>query len=306
MSEDAILDMIEGVVKGVVNVNTLHVIRDYYNRRIPLQGIGSGWVYDKRMIITNAHVVAEAQKIGVTLNDGTLFEGRVRGICRRIDTAVIHVDHDLTPLRKGDSSKLRVGQGVYAVGNPFGLKGGPTVTRGVVSALNRTIEDETTSLQNLVQTDASINPGNSGGPLVDFAGNVVGVNTAIIPYAQGIGFATPINEVIRCVKQIEEHGAMVNPWIGVSGVTVTKQIAEYYSLSADSGFLVTGVTRDGPADRAGVEEGDIIVELGGKPVDGTEGLKRSIDASSVGDEVEATIVRGRGKGKATITIANAP
>jgi len=125
---------------------------------------------------------------------------------------------------------------------------------------HRTIEDERTSLQNLVQTDASINPGNSGGPLVDFKGNIVGVNTAIIPYAQGIGFAIPINEVIRCVEQIEKHGMMVNPWIGVSGVTVTRQIAEYYNLAAESGFLVTGVTHSGPAEKGGIEAGDIITE----------------------------------------------
>jgi serine protease Do len=146
MSDDVILDMIEAVVKGVVNVNALHVIRDYFNRRIPLQGIGSGWVYDRKMIITNAHVVADADRIGVTLHDGTLVEGRVRGIYRSIDTAVVDVDYELTPLEKGDSSNLRVGQDVYAIGNPFGLKGGPTMTRGVVSALNRTIKDDTTSL----------------------------------------------------------------------------------------------------------------------------------------------------------------
>ncbi len=306
MSEDAILDMIESVVKGVVNVNTLHVIRDYFNRRIPLQGIGSGWVFDKNMIITNAHVVAEAQKIGVTLNDGTIIDGHVKGICRTIDTAVVEVQYDLTPLAKGDSSKLRVGQGVYAIGNPFGLRGGPTVTRGVISALNRTIEDENTSLQNLVQTDASINPGNSGGPLVDFKGRVVGVNTAIIPYAQGIGFATPINEVIRCVEQIEKHGTMVNPWIGVSGVTVNRRIADYYGLSADSGFLVTGVTKGGPAEQSGLEEGDIIVELGGTKIEDTESLRRAIEAKSFGDEVEVSIIRGKQKGTVTVIIENAP
>ena len=161
----------------------------------------------------------------------------------------------------GDSDKIRVGQRVYAIGNPFGLAGGPSVTSGVISAINRTIESESGLIENLVQTDASINPGNSGGPLVDVTGKVIAINTAIIPYAQGIGFAIPVNSAKTCTDEIVVGGETKRPWLGIVGLTLTKQIARYYGLPVDHGVLVTKVAEGSPAEAAGLAEADIILEI---------------------------------------------
>ncbi len=306
MSEDVVLDTLDRVTKSVVNINTLQVLRDYFNRRIPLQGVGSGFVYERGFVVTNAHVVRDAERIGVTLHDGTLVKGRVKGMCRSIDIAVVEIDTDTPPLELGDSDRLRVGQRVYALGNPFGLKGGPSVTSGVVSALNRTIDDEQISLHDLVQTDAPINPGNSGGPLVDTTGRVIAVSTAIIPYAQGIGFATPINSVKTCALQIRDHGTSTSPWIGVSGITITPQLAEYYRLSTDGGVLIASVSDGSPAVKAGIEEGDIIVGIGDSSLESIEQLREAIQMSKVGDKIGVTYVRDGRRHEATIKIESSP
>lgn len=294
MSESDILDVLEKVTKTVVHINTLRVVRDYYHRRMPLRGMGSGFIIESDgHIVTNAHVVRGAEKIGVVLYDGNLVEGLVEGACQSIDVALIKVDSDgLTTAELGDSDKLRVGQRVYAIGNPFGLMGGPTVTSGVVSALNRSIQDRRVSLQNLVQTDAPINPGNSGGPLVDTFGKVAAVNTAIIPYAQGIGFAIPINYVKECVGQIKIHGRYAEPWVGVYGLSVTPQIAAYYTLSANSGVLVTNIVSGSPAQKSRIAVGDVIVALNDVEINLVEDLKKEIDNRKINEMISILIIRG--------------
>jgi len=293
MSESDILDVLEKVTKTVVHINTLRVVRDYYHRRMPLRGMGSGFIIESDgRIVTNAHVVRGAEKIGVVLYDGNLVEGSVEGECKSIDVALIKIDSDgLTTAELGDSDKLRVGQRVYAIGNPFGLMGGPTVTSGVVSALNRSIQDRRVSLQNLVQTDAPINPGNSGGPLVDTFGKVAAVNTAIIPYAQGIGFAIPINYVKECVEQIKIHGRFAEPYVGIYGLSVTPQIAAYYNLSANSGVLMTNIVSGSPAQKSKIAVDDVIVALNDVEINLVEDLKNEIENRKINEVVTILVIR---------------
>ena len=307
-SEDEILNVLEKVSRSVVHVNTIRVVHDYYHRTLPLKGTGSGFIIEQDgIVVTNSHVVSQAERIGVVLHDNNLVEGVVRGGCQSIDIAIVKIgSDDLTVAELGDSDRLRVGQRVYAIGNPFGLEGGPTVTSGVVSALNRSIQSQEGSFINLVQTDAAINPGNSGGPLVDTSGRVVAVNTAIIPYAQGIGFAIPINAVKECLGQIKAFGRPMNPWVGLYGVAVTPQIAAYYNLTTDRGFLVTNVVPDSPASKSEITAGDVIVAFEGVKIVASEDLKREIAARKIGDRVRIQIVRGRQRGAVELTIEEGP
>jgi serine protease Do len=210
------------------------------------------------------------------------------------DIAVIRVRvHKLHPAELGDSDRLKVGQIAMAVGSPFGfMLGGPTVTVGVISALKRRIRTENMILEDLIQTDAAINPGNSGGPLVNTDGQVIAINTAIIPYAQGIGFAIPVNTVKKAVDQIMRFGRIVRPRLGIHGLSITPQIADYYGLPVDSGVLVVRVDVGSPAYQAGVEEADIITHLDGFAVDDVERLKELVEAGQPGRRVVLTIIRG--------------
>jgi S1-C subfamily serine protease len=306
--ESDILDVIESVSRSVVHINTVRVVRDYYQRTFPLKGSGSGFILEPDgHVITNAHVVSRAGKIGVVLWDNKPVEGVVLGACRSIDAAVVKIDSvELPAARLGDSDKLRVGQRVYAIGNPFGLVGGPTVTSGVISALDRSIQSREASFTGLVQTDAAINPGNSGGPLVDTEGRVIAINTAVIPYAQGIGFAIPINTVMDCVEQVKTHGRVMRPWVGIYGVTINPQVASYYNLTTDSGVLVTNVVPESPAQRARISPGDVISAIGGVRVRTIQDLKREIDRHRVGDTAELTIARGRMSGTVEVRIEGSP
>jgi serine protease Do len=306
MSEDKLLDLIDKVSKAVVNVNTLQILRDVFNRRLPLRGMGSGFIVDSDgLVVTNYHVVEKANKIGVALHDGTIIEGRQRSYCSGIDVATIKIEADnLSVVELGDSDKLRVGQTVYALGNPFGLEGGPTVTSGVISALNREIGDSGVVLHNLVQTDAAINPGNSGGPLIDLNGRVVAINTAIIPYAQGIGFAVPINAVKECIEKTRESGGeYYRPWIGIQGIALTRRIADYYNLAVDRGVLVSSVVDDGPAFSAGIESGDVIVSVDDDPVTGIEELRTILDHKKVGESIKVMVVRDSGRGYVDVIVS---
>ena len=306
--EKDVLDLIESITRSVVHINTVRVVRDYYYRTFPLKGSGSGFIIEPDgLVVTNAHVISQADKIGVVMSDNNLVEGSVLGVCRSIDVAVVKLESDGLPVAPlGDSDKLRVGQRVYAVGNPFGLVGGPTVTSGVISALDRSIQSKNVSFTGLVQTDAAINPGNSGGPLVDASGRVIAINTAVIPYAQGIGFAIPINTAMDCVAQVKAYGRVMRPWIGIYGVTVNPQIASYYRLSADAGVLVTNVMPDSPAQRAQVSSGDVIMAIGGVQVRTIEELKAEIDRRRIGDHVDLLISRGRMRGTVELVIEGSP
>ena len=291
--EASVLEVLDKVSRSVVNVSTIKLLHHIFYRAVPVKGMGSGTIIDPEgQILTNNHVVAGAKKIGVTLADGRVLEGRVVGTCSTHDVAIIKVKEKKLPAAElGDSDKLRVGQRVFAIGNPFGLAGGPTVTAGVISALNRSIESKRGMIENLVQTDAAINLGNSGGPLVDMQGRVVAINTAIIPFAHGIGFAIPINSAKKCTNEIIAHGSMIRPWLGVSGLTVTRQVAGYYGLPIDRGVLVIRVIPGSPADNAGIVQGDIALQFGDKTTNNIKELVEEIQKRKAGEKVEIVILR---------------
>ncbi|MFB0543383.1 MAG: S1C family serine protease [Candidatus Bathyarchaeia archaeon] len=305
MGEDeGVLEVIEKVSRSVVNLNTLRVFQDVFYRTVPVKGMGSGFIFDERgYILTNSHVIAGAERILVTLTDGRTLEGRVVGACRNPDIGIVKIEADnLTVAELGDSDKLRVGQRVFAIGNPFGLVGGPTVTSGVISALKRTIHSREGTFDDLVQTDAAINPGNSGGPLIDAQGRVVAINTAIIPYAQGIGFAIPVNAAKECSREIMEYGAVRRPWLGITGLNITREVADHYGLAVGSGVLVVDVAPDSPADKAGVRRGDIILEFDNKGINRVEELQRILLQRRPGDRVRVFILRGSRKGLLEVTL----
>lgn len=292
--EKEILDIIEKVSKSVVNISTIKLVHNIFYQAVPVAGMGSGTIIDadKGFVLTNNHVVGGAEKIRVTLWNNQLLEGTIVGSCIVHDIAVVKVrGKNLQAAELGDSNKLRVGQRVYAIGNPFGLAGGPTVTSGVISAVNRTIATQSGLIENLVQTDAAINPGNSGGPLVDLEGKVIAINTAIIPFAQGIGFAIPINEAKMCTDGMIIQGIARRPWLGIIGLSITKEISRYYSLPVEQGVLVTKIADNGPAENAGMADGDIILEIDGVETPRIEDLVKEIHKRKVGDKVKIVALR---------------
>jgi serine protease Do len=306
--EKAVLDILEKVSKSVVNISTIKLVRHMFYQAVPVEGMGSGTIIDpKGYILTNNHVAGGAQKITVTLWNGQVLEGATVGACAVHDTAVVKVEKQgLVSATMGDSDKLRVGQRVYAIGNPFGLAGGPTVTSGVVSATKRTIESQRGLIENLVQTDAAINPGNSGGPLVDLEGNVVAINTAIIPYAQGIGFAIPINSAKKCTGEMIRDGISVRPWLGIVGLGLNEEIANYYNVPLDRGVLITKVAERSPAQRAGMIMGDIILRVDETEIESIEGLLRQIHQRKVGDKIRVTIYRRGFEETYDVTLSKTP
>ncbi len=295
--EAAVLDVVAKVSQSVVNINTVRLLQDVFYRVVPIKGMGSGTIIDsKGYVLTNNHVIEGAEKIEVTLTSGEVLAGKLAGVCATSDIAVIKVESTGIPAADlGDSDKLKVGQRVFAIGNPFGLAGGPSVTAGVISAVNRSIRSERGVFEGLVQTDAAINPGNSGGPLVDVQGRVVAISTAIIPFAQGIGFAIPINSARMCSEEIVLHGKVVRPWVGVSGLSVTREIADYYSLAVDSGVLVAEVVPRGPAQGAGMDKGDVIVGLDDSRIRSVEELQKEVKKRKIGDKIRLLVVRGSQK-----------
>jgi serine protease Do len=292
--EKKVLDIIEQVSKSVVNISTVKLVHNIFYQAVPVAGMGSGTIIDadKGLILTNNHVVGGAEKINVTFWNNEVLEGKIVGSCTVHDIAVVKVQaQNLQAAKLGDSDKLRVGQSVYAIGNPFGLTGGPSVTSGVISAINRTIESQRGLLENLVQTDAAINPGNSGGPLVDLEGRIVAISTAIIPFAQGIGFAIPINSAKKCSNDIVTEGKARRPWLGIMGLTLTEEIARYYGLPVNRGVFVTKIAEGSPAEDAEMAVGDIILEIDNMETRRIEDLVKEIHKREVGDKVKIFALR---------------
>ncbi|MBI3563486.1 MAG: DegQ family serine endoprotease [Gammaproteobacteria bacterium] len=305
--------MLENVVPGVVNIATSGRVQieqsplfdDPFFRRffdIPQQprekrfsSLGSGVIIDaaKGLIITNHHVIDKADTITVMLNDGRHFKAKLLGSDPETDVALIKIHAEkLTALPFADSDKLRVGDFVVAIGSPFGLR--QTVTSGIVSALGRSglgIE----GYENFIQTDASINPGNSGGALVNLRGELVGINTAI--YSQsggniGIGFAIPINMVREVSAQLSEHGQVRRGRLGAEAQDLTPELIQAFGLqNGTGGAVITQVTPDSPADKAGLKSGDIVVEINAKPIRDAGDLRNAVGLLRIGQKVELTIVR---------------
>ncbi|MCB2193803.1 MAG: DegQ family serine endoprotease [Deltaproteobacteria bacterium] len=270
-------------------------------REFKQRALGSGVIVDaKGYVITNNHVVAEADQILVRLKGGDEFPAKIIGRDPKTDLALIKVDakHELPFLPLGDSDKLRVGDWVLAVGNPFGLE--HTVTAGIISAKGRIIGAG--PYDNFLQTDASINPGNSGGPLINLQGEVVGINTAIAPQGQGIGFAIPVNTTKKIMSQLRAKGRVIRGWLGVTIQPVTKELAEKFGLDEPIGALVADVVPGSPADKAGVKRGDVIVGYEGKTVKDMHALPRLVAETKVGSEVSLEVMRDGKKRPLQVTI----
>jgi serine protease Do len=248
-------------------------------------------------ILTNNHVVEGANRITVSLGDGRSFDAQLIGRDPITDLAVIRIAADrLTPAKLGDTSKLEVGEDVVAIGHALDLPGGPTVSKGVVSALNRSIQvDEQTVIDGLVQIDAPINPGNSGGPLVNNRGEVVGVNTAIIPGSQGIGFAININDARMVMGQLLAKGSVERAFLGIVHVNITSALARTSRLPVDQGVGVVSISRGSPAERAGLKEGDILVQIGDQPLKNTADLIRFLTIHKSGESVDIVFFRDNTK-----------
>jgi serine protease Do len=292
--EDLIIEAVEKVAKSVVNIASVRMVQDQLFRPFPIEGVGSGIIIDsKGLILTNNHVVDKANNLKITLKDGNTFNGKVIGTDEVSDLAVVKVDSTeaLPQAQLGNSDHLRIGQIVIAIGNPFGLTGGPTVTAGILSALNRSLQFASGALE-LIQTDAAINPGNSGGPLVNTSGEVIGINTAKMPYAQGIGFAVPVNTAKAIMKDLIENGHVINrPWIGISAIRITRQLARYYKLPTSEGVLIAQVEPQSPADYADLRKGDIIEAIDGNKITDPSQMSSNIRKRIINEKIIITINR---------------
>jgi S1-C subfamily serine protease len=279
---------------AVVSITTRQIERDQFNQPVPTRGLGSGFIVDPSgHILTNLHVVDGAEEIRVTLTDGRTFRGRLVGGDRFSELAVVKIDGARLPLLAfGDAGRLAVGETVVAIGNPLWLEGGPTVTVGVVSARGRSMQEPgLPMLHNLIQTDAAINPGNSGGPLLDLRGKVVGVNTALIPSAHGIGFAVPASTARPVLKALIADGRVVRASLGIQAVSVTPQVAYANGLSLERDALVLRVDPGGAGEEARLQPGDVVTAVAGQPTRDLHQLHEEVGRRRVGETVEVTLWR---------------
>ncbi len=287
----AVVQAAEGVGPSVVNIE----VRRQDGRR---QGSGSGFVFTPDgFVLTNSHVVHRADRVEVTLSDGRRPDAHVVGDDPDTDLAVVRVyAPQLRPARLGESKSIRVGQLAIAIGSPYGFQ--CTVTAGVVSALGRSFRANTGRLiDDIIQTDAALNPGNSGGPLVNSRGEVIGVNTAVILPAQGICFALSIDTAKYVAGWLIKEGKIRRSYIGVGGqnVPLHRRLVRHYPLAAASGVLVISVAPGGPAARAGLREGDVLVDFSGQPVSSIDALHKLLTSERIGAKSQLTIIRGSEK-----------
>jgi len=320
--EEIVIGVYRAVSPGVVHITSTVLSQDFFFRVVPERGTGSGFMVDDRgYVLTNNHVVENADSLEVTLADKSKVPAKLIGRDPNNDLAVIRINvprEKLTPLRLGDSAQLQVGQMAIAIGNPFGLD--RTVTRGVVSALGRSLKSDTgRQIRNVIQTDAAINPGNSGGPLLNSLGEVIGINTAIFTPSGGsvgIGFAIPVNTAKKLLPQLIARGRASHPWLGISGMDITPDLARALSLPAKEGVMIAQVAPGSPADRAGLRGaqrrvrvrnfmfavgGDIIVALDGQKIASVDDLTAFLDEKKkAGEDVRVDVLRD---GKPLLVVA---
>ncbi len=318
------------VSPGVVNITQKVVEYDFFFAPVATDGgTGSGCVLDTDgNILTNYHVIESADSLEVSLPDHTKYRAKVIGYDKQNDLAVIRISgapkDRLHPITLGDSSALKVGQKVLAIGNPLGLQN--SMTTGIVSSLGRRIKtEEGTLVDNVIQTDAAINPGNSGGPLLNTAGEMIGINTSIFTIrgggSIGIGFAIPANTIRRVVTELIREGRVRRPWFGIEGYELNEDLASELNLPVQSGIMIARVYRGSSADQAGIKGanqmailfnqrilvgGDILTEIDGKPVGSLEELRLVLETKRPGESVKVTFYRGRSKNQKSVMLVEAP
>jgi Do/DeqQ family serine protease len=264
-----------------------------FERRREYTSLGSGVIIDgkKGLILTNAHVIHETGTIKVVLKDEREFEARIVGADPDSDLAVLKIDSEqvLPAIKMGSSDDLMIGETVIAIGNPFGFS--HTVTTGVISAINRSIHAEDRVYHDFIQIDASINPGNSGGPLLNINGDLIGINTAIYAKAQGIGFAIPIGKARKIISDLIQYGEVIQAWIGISVQDIDEKLARYLKIASIKGVIVTSVEPKSPAQKAGLQESDIIITLGNKKINSVGDYQSVAKSLAAGNTLEAEFLR---------------
>ena len=310
-------------IPSVVNVTSKAVTFDFFYGAVPQEGQGSGFVIDKEgHILTNYHVIAEARQVEVTLYNRKKYRAKIVGTDRAHDLAIVQIEApNLTPAVLGDSRNLQVGQKVYAIGNPFGLSG--TLTTGIVSSIRSVREPDGMQIDDAIQTDAAINPGNSGGPLMNWRGEVIGINTMIysgVGQSAGIGFAIPINTAKAVLGDLVTLGRVRRPALGIRTIPIDPELAAEMGLPADYGLLIVQVVQGGAADQAGLRGGteraylgnipimiggDLIVAIDGQRIDDQQALAQIMNNHRAGDSVRMTIYRGKKKIDVTVSLGEA-
>jgi serine protease Do len=287
----SIADLVERAKAAVASISVESVTRGLFFD-FPDEGAGTGIVVRSNgYVVTNFHVIQDASGIKVDLTNGETYDARVVGRDVVSDLAVLKISAENLPTATfGNSNSLSVGDWVVTLGNALALKGGPTVTLGIVSARGRTVNTERGSLYDMIQTDAAINAGNSGGPMINLDGEVVGINTAILRQAQGIGFAISSAVAGPIIDSLIEHGRVVRPLIGLNGQDVTPAIANRLNLNVTEGIIITRMSRDGPAFRAGIRVGDVISKIDGIPTPDMARFLTLLWSYEVGDEVETEYI----------------
>ena len=307
----SIADVVANVKPSVVAINSEVTARYFLDRPFTQEiPVGSGWIIDEGgYVVTNNHVAqGAAPNIIVILDDGRAFAAEIVGADELTDLAILKIDADnLTAISVGDSSKLMVGDWVVAIGNSLGQ--GISATNGIVSALDVSLAmDAGQTLYNLIQTDAAINPGNSGGPLVNMAGKVIGITSAKVADVgvEGMGYAIRIHSALPIIEDLVTVGYAIHPWLGVGLRTVNEGVAAYYGLAVNEGSLITELVPSSPADKAGLEPGDVITGFGGREVTNTDDLIQAIRASQIGQEVEIIYWRDDTKSTTYATLIERP
>jgi S1-C subfamily serine protease len=310
-------------IGAVVNITSRVMTFDFFYGLVPQEGQGSGFVIDKEgHILTNYHVIADARQVEVTLHDRKKYKATIVGTDKSHDLAIVQIKApNLQPMTLGDSTNLQVGQKVYAIGNPFGLAG--TLTRGIVSSIRQVQEPDGLVIDEAIQTDAAINPGNSGGPLLNYHGEVIGINTMIassVGQSAGIGFAIPVNTAKAVVNDLVTLGRVRRPALGVRTIPIDPEIAQELGLAADYGLLIVQAVPGGSADRAGLQGGteraylgntpimiggDLIVAIGGEKVDSQQVLAQVMNRHRAGDTVKVTIFRGKKQIEVQVVLSEA-
>src|ERR1700723_4820484 len=310
-------------IASVVNITSRVMTFDFFYGLVPQEGQGSGFVIDKEgHILTNYHVIADARQVEVTLHDRKKYKATIVGTDKSHDLAIVQIKApNLQPMTLGDSTNLQVGQKVSAIGNPFGLNG--TLTRGIVSSIRQVQEPDGLVIDEAIQTDAAINPGNSGGPLLNWHGEVIGINTMIassVGQSAGIGFAIPINTAKAVVNDLVTLGRVRRPALAVRTIAITPDLANAFGLAADYGLLIVQAVPGGAADRAGLRGGneradygnisilvggDLIVAIDGDKVENQQILAQVMNRHRAGDTIKVTIYRGKKKLEVPVELGEA-